>query len=204
MQHFRHILIGAFLLVIPAYASAQVPEKWDFPEKYAPAVAFLADSLEDLHDVKIKWKEKKIGTTMAMRPTFFSFLKKPGKRTYVLIVNKQEEFDGVLLQNVPEEAQVGVLAHELMHVRDYESRHFGGLVKRGWQYLSKRGKKRFEHEIDQMTIDAGFGFFLYHWSTYVLDDSDAGREYRRFKRKVYMRPDSIISELDRRGVIEVM
>ena len=203
----RRIVIALFLLIAwfsNSSVKGQTPENWDFPEKYDSLVVFLADSLDDILDVNIKVKEKRIGTTMAMRPSFFSFFKKPEKRTYVLCINNRADFSGVLFRDVPHEARVGLLAHELMHVRDYQSRGFGGLVERGWQYLSKRGKHKFEHEIDQMVIDAGFGFFLYYWSAYVLEESDVDEKYREFKRRVYMKPKTILTELNMLGELEVM
>lgn len=203
----RRNLIALFLLIAwfsNSSVKGQTPENWDFPEKYDSLVVFLADSLDDILDVNIKVKEKRIGTTMAMRPSFFSFFKKPEKRTYVLCINNRADFSGVLFRDVPHEARVGLLAHELMHVRDYQSRGFGGLVERGWQYLSRRGKHKFEHEIDQMVIDGGFGFFLYYWSAYVLDDSDVDEKYREFKRRVYMKPKTILTELNKLGELEVM
>jgi len=181
--------------------SAQIPDKWDFPERYDSLITFLADGFEDLHDVKIKVKEKSIGTTMAMRPAFFSLFKKPEKRTYVLYINNNEDFSGILIQQVPKEARAGIMAHELMHVRDYEHRNFFGLAERGWQYLSKRGKKRFEYEIDNMVMDAGFGFFLYAWKAYLMDESDIDDKYRAFKKKVYMGPEKVLTELRLRGEI---
>lgn len=204
MRRFAVLLILLFAWLSHSSVKAQTPENWDFPEKYDSLIVFLADSLDDILDVNIKVKEKRIGTTMAMRPSFFSFFKKPEKRTYVLCINDRDDFHGVLFRDVPHEARVGLLAHELMHVRDYQSRGFGGLVERGWQYLSKRGKHKFEHEIDQMVIDAGFGFFLYYWSAYVLDDSDVDEKYREFKRRVYMKPKTILTELNKLGELEVM
>lgn len=181
----------------------KIPETWEFPGKYHSLISFLADSLTDIHDVNIKVKEKSIGTTMAIRPSFFSLFKKPENRTYILCINSDEAFDGVLLEEVPPEARVGLMAHELMHVRDYNSRGFPGLIKRGWQYLSGRGKYRFEHEIDQMVIDEGFGFFLYYWNAYVIDKSNASDDYREFKKRIYMRPWSILTELNKMGEIEL-
>jgi hypothetical protein len=203
----RRIVIALFLLIAwfsNSSVKGQTPENWDFPEKYDSLVVFLADSLDDILDVNIKVKEKRIGTTMAMRPSFFSFFKKSEKRTYVLCINNKADFSGVLFRDVPHEARVGLLAHELMHVRDYQSRGFGGLVERGWQYLSKRGKHKFEHEIDKMVIDAGFGFYLYYWSAYVLEESDVDEKYREFKRRVYMKPKTILTELNTLGELEVM
>jgi hypothetical protein len=204
MRRFLFLIFFISVGFSTGLVKGQIPEKWEFPETYDSLVVFLSDSLDDILHVKIKVKEKRIGTTMAMRPSFFSFFKKPEKRTYVLCINNNEDFSGILFQDVPHEARIGLLAHELMHVRDYQGRGFGGLVERGWQYLSKKGKHNFEHEIDQMVIDGGFGFFLYYWSAYVLEESDVDEKYREFKRRVYMKPKSILTELNRLGALEVM
>ena len=204
MRRFLIFVFFFFVGISTGLLKGQTPENWDFPEKYDSLVVFLSDSLDDILDVKIKVKEKRIGTTMAMRPSFFSVFKKPEKRTYVLCINNREDFSGILFRDVPHEARIGLVAHELMHVRDYQARGFGGIVERGWQYLSKSGKHKFEHEIDQMVIDAGFGFFLYYWSAYVLEESDVDEKYREFKRRVYMNPKKILTELNKLGEIEVM
>jgi hypothetical protein len=201
---YKHIIITTVFLWVFFSTYSQTPSKWEIPEKYDSLIVFLSDTFEDLHNIKIIVKEKTIGTTMAMRPTLFSMLKKPQNRTYVLCINNRDEFSGVLLKDVPREARVGIMAHELMHVRDYKSRNFLGLAERGWQYLSKRGKHKFEHEIDQMVIDSGFGFFLYYWKAHLMDESDIDNNYRKFKKRVYMGPQHVLTELQKRGEIEAL
>ncbi|MBK3519298.1 hypothetical protein [Carboxylicivirga marina] len=150
----------------------------------------------DLHNCKIKIKNKKLKTTMAARPHFFSLLLGKKNRRYVILVNKNESFKGVHLKDVPSEARVGLFAHELMHIRDYESRKVSGVMERGFQYLSHKGKKKVEHYTDSLTIAAGFGQQLYHWASYVLHDSDACEEYKNFKSEVYMCPVTILSQME--------
>jgi len=150
----------------------------------------------DLHDCRIKIKNKRLKTTMAARPHFFSLLLGKKNRRYVILVNKNESFKGVHLKDVPSEARVGLFAHELMHIRDYESRKVTGVMERGIQYLSYNGKKKVEHYTDSLTIAAGFGQQLYHWASYVLHDSDACEEYKNFKSEVYMSPITILSQME--------
>ncbi|WP_198416760.1 hypothetical protein [Marinilabilia rubra] len=204
MRQVTRFFWVVLLMLVAGNASAQIPEGWRFPEKYTSLVEFLADSLPDLHDIKIKVKEKPIGTTMAMRPAFGSFFKKPEKRTYVLCINSKENFSGVLYDDVPPEARVGLVVHEFMHIRDYQDRNFFGLLERGWQYLSKKGKRKFEFEIDQMVIEAGFGFFLYAWSSYVIDKSGVDEKYLEFKKEVYMGPHDILTEINQIGDGEIL
>ena len=166
---------------------------------YRTAFLMVYNNLPDLHGCDIKLKGKKLKTTMAARPTFFSFFRKRGKRKYVIVYNNDPDFKGVKPYDVPENARVGLFAHELMHIRDYQGLNFGGLVKRGWQYLSKRGKKNLEHRIDSMTIAAGFGEELFYWSYFVLFNSGATAEYKMFKRNTYLTPKDILNRMDETG-----
>lgn len=164
--------------------------------------AYLDDFLvpyqafSDLHNCRIKIKSKKLKTTMAARPHFFSLLLGKRNRRYIILVNKDETFKGVHLKDVPAEARIGLFAHELMHIRDYESRKVSGVMERGIQYLSHKGKTHVEHYTDSLTIAAGFGQNLYHWASYVLHDSDACDEYKAFKSEVYMTPVRILTQIE--------
>ncbi len=166
---------------------------------YRTAFLLVYNQLDDLKDCDIKVKGKKLKTTMASRPTFFSFFRKKDKRKYVIVYNNDPQFEGVKPYDVPGPARIGLFAHELMHVRDYQSLKFGGLVKRGWQYMSKKGKTNLEHRIDSMTVAAGFGEDLFYWSYFVLFDSNASDEYKMFKREVYLTPKDILEMMDETG-----
>ena len=151
---------------------------------------------KDLQNCRIKIKNKKLKTTMAARPNFFSVLLGKKNRRYVIVINDDMKFNGVKLQDVPSEARIGLFAHELMHIRDYESRKITGIVERGYQYLSHNGKIKVEHYTDSLTIAAGFGQNLYHWASYVLHDSDACEDYKAFKAEVYMKPVTILNQME--------
>lgn len=150
----------------------------------------------DLQNCHIKIKNKKLKTTMAARPNFLSLLLGKKNRRYVIVINSDKNFSGVKLENVPSKARIGLFAHELMHIRDYESRRITGIIERGYQYLSFQGKTKVEHYTDGLTIAAGFGQNLYHWATFVLNDSDACEEYKAFKSEVYMKPVTILTQME--------
>jgi hypothetical protein len=151
---------------------------------------------EDLQQCNIKVKSKKLKTTMAARPTFFSSFRKKANRKYIILINNDTSFDGVLAQDVPKDARIGLFAHELMHIRDYQEQNFWGLLKRGVQYLSKAGKKQLEHHVDSLTIDAGFGYYLHDWANFVMFQSSASDEYKAFKQEIYMTPKLILQHIN--------
>jgi len=173
-----------------------LPAKWKIPEKHFLPLEPIVSELSCLHGQKIKVKYASIKTTMMVRPSVGSLLKSRKNRTYVIRINNNDAFSGVLYHQVPDKARTGLWAHELMHIKDYKGRSVLGVFFRGWQYLSKRGKIRFEREIDQMVIDAGFGEYLWEWSNFVLEESDACPVYKAFKRDIYLKPCEILGNCD--------
>lgn len=167
-----------------------------FQQTYLNDFMLPYSEFNDLQNCHIKIKNKKLKTTMAARPNFFSLLLGKKNRRYVIVVNNDKNFNGVLLEDVPREARIGLFAHEMMHIRDYESRRITGIAERGFQYLSYKGKTKVEHYTDSLTIAAGFGQNLYQWATYVLHDSDACEEYKAFKAEVYMKPVTILNQME--------
>lgn len=163
-----------------------------FRDAYGDEFMIPYNAVGSIHGCRIKVKGKKINTTMAARPQFLSLFLGKKHRRYVIVYNTNEEFKGVLLSDVPEEARIGLFAHELMHIKDYHERRFMGVVQRGVQYLSQNGKRIMEHETDSLTIAAGFGKELYQWASYVLHDSHACDVYKEWKSVTYMQPSQIL------------
>jgi hypothetical protein len=96
------------------------------------------------------------------------------------------------LKDVPFNAQIGVIGHELGHIIDYEKRTKSGIFARGIDYLSHKRKKAFEYKIDSITIEKGLGWQLYEWAQYsMIDNKISTEEYKKYKRETYMQPEMI-------------
>jgi hypothetical protein len=179
------------------------PDTWIVPEQFHDVFNVIFDDIDFAHHQNIKIRKKPLGTTMAVRPTIGSLItRKREHRKYLLQVNNDKTFDGVLYEDVPASARIGLMMHEMMHIKDYQSRGFFGVLQRGCQYLSKNGKKKFEHEIDQMVIEAGYRDFLYLWALFIMEESEASQAYKDFKREIYLSPSDIISDLEEVGMLE--
>jgi len=179
------------------------PAAWVVPDKFQDVFDLLIDDIPYLHHQKIIIRKKKLSTTMSARPTWGSLIfRKRENRTYLLQVNNDKTFDGVLYEDVPEMARVGLMMHELMHIKDYQSRNIFGVLQRGWQYLSKSGKKKFEYEIDQMVMDAGYRSYLLLWALFIMEESEASDAYKDFKREIYRSPFDIFIDLDDDGFLQ--
>lgn len=180
-----------------------LPASWEVPEGYCALFAAAAELVPDLQRERIRVRERSLSTTMAARPVLGSLLfRNRDQRSYVIEINTNVNFDGVLLQEVPVGARLGLVLHELMHIKDYRQRNVLGVAQRGLQYLSQRGKTRFEWEIDRMVLKAGLETYLLLWAHFVMEESEASEAYKEFKREVYMTPVEIFLDLEEDGVLQ--
>lgn len=162
-----------------------------YPAEYEQQILYALSYYPDLHQVKIVFKEKNISTTLNCKPKLSSLLFGKNKRVYIIGINKKEGFRGIHFHEIPKDGQIGILGHELAHIKDYHSRGLLGIIKRGVDYLHHRSKARFEKTIDRMTIQAGLGHYLHKWAHYALHESNATEKYKAFKRKIYLEPEEI-------------
>ncbi len=150
-----------------------------------------------LKDVHIDFVFLNITTTMQCRPTIHSIIQNLSQKEYIIYINNSKDFEGVLLENVPFNAQIGVIGHELAHIIDYENKNTIGVINRGLDYLSDEKKKEYEQFIDSLTIKNGLGWQLYDWADFVLNKSNASKEYKDFKRNTYLTPEQIKSYINK-------
>lgn len=153
----------------------------------------------ELKDVKIDFVFESINTTMQCQPTISSLLKK-SKKEYIISVNDDLFFSGVLIDDVPFNAQIGLIGHELAHVIDFERSTLKDVISRGFDYLKESSKKEYEFFIDSLTIAYGLGWQLYDWSFFSLNNNISSQEYKDFKRRIYMTPDLISEQIKREKI----
>ena len=154
----------------------------------------------ELQSQRIRFKETGIKTTLNARPSILSLFRfNKSKRKYIIRVNNKTNEEIVSVYRVPFNAQIGLLGHEFAHIVDYQQKNFFGVIKRAFSYLSEKSKKKFEHEIDNLTIKSGLGWQLYDWSYYILNQSNATEEYKQFKREIYLTPEQILTAMQKSG-----
>ena len=148
----------------------------------------------ELDSTRIIFKEANIKTSLNARPTVGSMLfRNRSKRTYVIRIKPNTKDSVAVIENMEFNAIVGGMGHELNHVVDYSNRSFFGILGRLFQYGSKRGKRKFEAEIDCMTVQKGLGWQVYDWEDYIMNQSNATVKYKAYKKSVYYTPEEIIS-----------
>lgn len=174
-----------------------------FVDEYIEPALIALSYYPELKDVRIEFKYSEEATTMAARPAPFSLF---SNRKYVILINKKKNFKGIYLENVPFNAQIGIIGHELTHVVDYQKHNFWGVLGIYFRYSNNKRKPLFEKEIDRATIERGLGWQLYDWATYSMrTDNGATENYREFKHTTYMQPEEIkqvISYLSKYGSVK--
>lgn len=137
----------------------------------------------ELKRIRIKFKLHRSKIAHSSQPGFATIWKPKNKRTYIVFVSTDVPdfyFQG-MQWNLPYNAQVGVLGHELGHTTQYLNKRFLGLIWTGIKYgLSKRFVKRMEHETDQIAIHHELGWQLFDWSKIahpLLEQAGRGQNY---------------------------
>ncbi|MDR0714790.1 MAG: hypothetical protein LBF89_11120 [Bacteroidales bacterium] len=160
-------------------------------------VAFFAAAgyYPELCGVNIRLRYGAIKTSMAARPSLWSVLCKRNKRVYYLIVNQRtKSAQARLLREIPFNASVGLMGHELAHVLDYSTQSGWEIFCTGIRYLGKNYRRRMERQTDATAISRGLGWSLYDYAQYVVNSTFIGKKYRRYKLTCYMTPEEIMNE----------
>lgn len=146
----------------------------------------------ELKDVNIKVRYGSIKTTMQCRPRWDFIFHRKVNRSYVIYIgNKIKNCNGILYRDLPLNAQIGVMGHELAHIIDYQSMNNLRLVQFGIDYLNSKKKRKIENRVDLIAIHRGLGHQINDFSKYVFEESGASFNYIKYKTKFYFRPSQI-------------
>ena len=177
-------------------------KKKKLPEGFERQTLLALSYFPELKDVKINFRVKRKASPLMVRPTVGSTIfRSAKKRTYIIFIScHSPKVDSILMKNLPLDAQIGVVGHELSHVSFFITQGRFGMFKvaagnLSWKYLDK-----IEFETDRSTIQHGLGWQLLTWSEFVrvklkiekwrgADDYVQGKSKRPKAR--YMNPETI-------------
>jgi hypothetical protein len=154
----------------------------------------------ELKNIEIQFVYSNTKTTIETRPKISTVLQKNKRCYFVFIDNNVKGNEGILLDSVPFNAQIGILGHEFAHILDYETKSTGSILSLGIDYLNDDGKKKLEIKTDKLTISRGLGWQLYCWADFVLNKSKATDNYKDYKRKFYMKPEEIMERINQNPI----
>ena len=133
------------------------------------------------------------------RVTWGGLFEPPHKRHFLIVISDSTEgvLRPLLFKNLPFNAQIGAIGHELGHVADFLSKTTLGIIRHAFSNISTRYIDRFEYNTDAICIAHGLGYQLLEWSSYVRKVMNTvnwdGPDYvhRPKKRERYMNPGTI-------------
>lgn len=169
------------------------------PKEFEKQILTALSYYPELKDLHIEFIRSNIKTTMACRPTTASLTKRYN-REYIITIDNDDEGQGITLGEVPYNAQIGVIGHELGHILDYENRSSVNIAGLGVDYATGHYPPDFEKGVDKLAIKRGLGWQLLDWSDFVLNKSKASKEYKDFKRKTYLTPEEIKKQIEQNEI----
>ncbi|MFT6810835.1 MAG: hypothetical protein ACJA01_004080 [Saprospiraceae bacterium] len=163
------------------------------PDHLRKQFTIICRAFSELKETRIRLVFRGIPMTMQARPNIWQLL--IGKREYLIFINNKKEKNGIVLEDIPFNGQVGVISHEMCHILDYHNKSIWQIIKTGIMYLIPKKKEGYEKSTDYLAVKKGFGLQLHTWSNYILDDSAISPKYRKLKERFYLTPDFIKSLL---------
>lgn len=150
----------------------QVAQKALDHNKFAPdscreAVKQALSFFPELRSVPIRFFHQSSVVPHKSRATLRSFFKRhKERRVYDVILSSRTvpEFDDLCFNNLRFREQVGLLAHELAHITQYQNCGFTKLIKLHLAYLNPRKRTELEQAADKKVVEAGLGWELYAYA----------------------------------------
>ncbi len=158
---------------------------YDVPEAFQDVFFYTLSYFPELQTSRLYFVFEALSTTLQVRPTVSSLLNNRKQRSYNIFVNSNRAFDGVFFADIPVSGQIGMLAHEFVHILDYQHKSFFQLLGTGLCFASTEARSSYEKSIDLLTIYKGFGQHIQNWTYYLENNSTASDRYKTFKRSIY-------------------
>ena len=162
----------------------------------------------ELKDRRITFRFRKRKTPLSSRPRLFSLFKKKKNRRYVITISTKtiSRLEPILFLNLPYNAQIGVLGHEIGHVVEYNQKTNLQIISLGFKLLNASYVNNFEFNTDRISIEHGLGHQLYDWSSYVRHilniEKWGGASNISSTNQRYMNPETILSEMERYSIYQ--
>jgi hypothetical protein len=171
----------------------------ELPEGFELQTLLALKHYPELKNTRIKFIIKKAFIPLSSRPSMFSLLRKRDHRTYRVIISDKSlpQMENVLLKNLPFNAQIAILGHELAHAAEYQTQNSYLLMCTGVLYLWGPYRASMEKETDLRTIEHGLGWQLLEYAEYVRDVSGANQQQINFMDKFYMPPGEIRKTMEK-------
>lgn len=156
----------------------------------------------ELRDVEIQFLYKKAFIPLSSRPRTRSMFSKRDKWVYNVIVSSGsiKSMDPILMKNLPFNAQVGILAHELGHTLHYQQYGFWQMLKFAILYtFDSNFRAIHERSTDAQVVYHSLGWQLFDYAKFVRTDPSTIKSYessKDFLDKFYLTPTEVMQVMN--------
>lgn len=157
----------------------------------------------ELKGVKMQFLYKKTLIPLSSRPYAAAMFSPKKDWIYRVIVSSAstESMEPILLKNLPFDAQVGILAHELGHSVHYQPYSFWQVAKFALLYaFDSNFRAVHERSTDETVVYHGLGWQLFDYAKFVRTAPSTKEHYetsKDFIDKYYLTPTEILSVMSR-------
>ena len=176
------------------------------PQGYELQALLALSYYPELKNVTISFELVPDGAPMESNFNFATLLGPAKNRHYRILLNNGQEamLDPILLRNLPFDAQVGILAHELGHTVYYHQLSLFGIGKWGLMYaLYDDFRATHERSTDLVPVVRGAGWQIHHYAAYVRTGPGMEKFYQeasQFIDKYYMTHHEIMAKMVTTGL----
>lgn len=146
---------------------AEFGQHKQLPEGYELQALLALSHYPELRHAKVSFRQGDYLIPLASRPTLGSIFIPFKKMHYVVYISTggMKVTEPILLKNLPHNAQIGVLGHELAHTADYLGKSKLQMLGIGFRYFSGKFRKQFERATDQRAMSTGSAFRCWNGAT---------------------------------------
>ncbi len=145
-----------------------------------------------MKEVPIQIVFKKLNCSMQARPVYSSMFKRKRYRKYHVFVNSSPVNTGFTVVDMSNDQKVGLLGHELAHIRDYVDKSSWNVFIDGIKYVfSKKFRKKYERDTDSRAIANGLGRQLGVFSNFLDNYPNINEKYKKRLDRFYLSTQEI-------------
>ncbi|MGB1211295.1 MAG: hypothetical protein ACPG41_07710 [Lacinutrix venerupis] len=179
--------------------------KSTIPESIKNEVIIAMDYYPELQNTPINFEFKKNikKSTMQAQPSFASFFKSKGHRSYNIYISETVKISGetYFTKNMPKDVLIGWIGHELGHIMDYRNRSNLNLIWFGIKYLlSDKHIVEAERSADTFAIKSGMEKYILKTKDFILNQANIDEKYIARIKKYYLSPEEIMEIINQRDL----
>ena len=164
------------------------------PDKYALPILAALSMYPELKEVTIHFLISSNSIfPYSSRPDWTTMLRNKEKWVYLIVIDEQsEKHTDLLLKNLPFNAQIAIIGHELAHTSYYLNKNFLQMIRIGLLYFLPSFREKFEKDTDIITLRHGLKQPMISYLNFLKTIAIFKNEYR-YTQRYYLSEQEIIN-----------